>query len=80
MTHQTSQRRFMGTDDPGVTVTQGVGFVSVGFGTRIGTEYVRSEMAVICRDPDTLRALLDEALSKVVPMCMTDQQRIEDEL
>ena len=31
-------------------------------------------------DADTARQVLTEALSKVVPLCMTDAQRIEDEL
>ena len=48
------------------------------FGQTVCVSFGR--LSLMWTDPDEARQALSEALSKVVPLCMTDAQRIEDEL
>ena len=80
MSSQGSQLHYFESDDPGVTVTVHKGGVcTVSFGDRT-ISGVRPLTQMTFPDVDMARQVLDEALSKVVPLCMTDAQRIEDEL
>ena len=81
MSAQGSQLHYFESDDPGVTVTvhSEHGVCTVSFGEKVGN-YVRPLTQMTFPDVDMARQVISEALSKVVPLCMTDQQRIEDEL
>ena len=80
MSAQGSQLHYFESDDPGVTVSvHKSGICTVSFGEKVGP-HVRPLMQMTFPDVDMARQVLDEALSKVVPLCMTDRQKIEDEL